>query len=80
MSGLADLLAEFLWYEAPLTATVREAALQYMIEYNLGAQDAVHLASALLSGVRDFASFDRRFRRVDGLYLWNDLAFNHRPA
>jgi predicted nucleic acid-binding protein len=40
--------------------------------YNLDGQDAVHLASARYAGVRDFASFDARFRRFDDLVLWND--------
>jgi predicted nucleic acid-binding protein len=47
-----------------------------MGEYNLGAQNAVHLAGARIAGVHDFASFDRMFRRVDGLNLWNDRIFD----
>jgi predicted nucleic acid-binding protein len=49
-----------------------------MADYNLRAQDAVRLARADVAGVRDFASFDRRFRRVDGLILWNDQIYGSR--
>jgi predicted nucleic acid-binding protein len=40
---------------------------------NVGSQDAAHLASAAEVEVRDFASPDEAYRRVDGLILWNDL-------
>ncbi len=69
---LEDFLANFEWAEVALTPTIRSAALTFMAQHNLGAQDSVHLASAGLEHVADFASFDRGYRRVNGLHLWND--------
>jgi predicted nucleic acid-binding protein len=78
MALFRDLLAPFDWEEVLLTDAVQERAVQLMAEYNFDSQDAVHLACADLSGIRDFASFDRRFRRVDGLHLWNDQIYGAR--
>jgi len=76
---LAALIGEFErllgYYEyevMPISAQVRDLALTHMARHALGSQDAVHLASAALAGVPDFASLDDAFRRVDGLLLWND--------
>jgi predicted nucleic acid-binding protein len=74
---LADLLDEFEWVELPLTPDVRTAAIDYLKRYAIDAQDAVHLASATLAGVQDLASFDRRLRHIDDLYLWNDLMYTN---
>jgi predicted nucleic acid-binding protein len=71
-----ELLDQYESFEISLTAGVREAAITYMTEYNLGPHDAVHLASALSAGVVDLASFDRGFRKVERLYLWNDRIFS----
>ncbi len=46
-----------------------------MMRWNLQATDALHLACAEEAGVMDFASFDRGFRRVDQLILWNDRIY-----
>ncbi len=46
-----------------------------MAEYNLKAHDAVHVATAFAAEVLDFASFDADYRRVAGLYLWNDRIY-----
>ena len=62
-----DLLAQFAWEEISLTPEVRMTAIDYIGQYNLGPQDAVHLASATLAGIFDLASLDQGFRRVDGL-------------
>ena len=77
--ALEALLGQFAWDEIALTPEIRAEALALMVEYDLGSQDAVHLASARLAGVRDFASFDRAFRRVDGLHLWNDQIYVGQP-
>jgi predicted nucleic acid-binding protein len=66
------LLTQFDVIEISLTPEIRVSAIQYAAEYNLGSQDAVHLASASHAGVLDLASLDARFRRIDGLYLWDD--------
>ncbi len=72
MGRFEDILSPFDWEEIALTAQMYEASIRNMGTYNLDGQDAVHLACASSAGVRDLASFDKRFRRVDGLYLWND--------
>lgn len=80
---LADfeaLLAQFEWTEIFLEDTIRAEAISVMARYNLGSQDAIHLASAFSEGVRDFASLDRRFRRVDHIFLWNDLIYAGQPV
>ena len=56
-----------------LTPEIRRRAIDYIAQYNLSGQDAIHLASALNAGVTDLASFDGGFRRVEGVHLWNDL-------
>lgn len=66
------LLDLFVSFEMEVTADVRAAATAAIARYNLGAQDAVHIATAQRAGIADFASFDARFRRVDDLVLWND--------
>lgn len=73
---LDTLLAQLKWLEIPLTRSVRVAAVRFMADYALGSQDAVHLASAGEVGARDLASLDQKFRRVNGLYLWNDHIHN----
>jgi predicted nucleic acid-binding protein len=71
-----NLLNEFLdqigWVEVSLTDQVRAAALQFIGQYNMGSHDAANVASAQFAGVIDLASFDQGYRRVDGLFLWND--------
>jgi predicted nucleic acid-binding protein len=67
-----QLLDQFGWTEVAVTPDIRIRALALANDYHLEAQDAVHLACAEAAGVPDLASFDVRFRRVDGLQLWND--------
>ena len=67
------LLDQFGWQEVFVTLDVRRQALRLNAQYNLGPHDAAHLACAQEAGVIDLASFDKGFRRVEGLYLWNDL-------
>ncbi len=69
------MLTPFVWYEVSVTPDVRRRALQHMMRWNLQATDALHLACAEEAGVMDFASFDRGFRRVDQLILWNDRIY-----
>lgn len=71
--SLTVLLDQFAWDEVSVTPAVRALALRAVTHYNLRPYDAVHLACATISGVTDIASFDKAFRRVDGLNLWNDL-------
>ncbi len=71
------MLAPFAWEEISVTPGVRERALRHMMIFGLQAMDAVHLACAEAIGVVDFASFDRGFRRVDSLILWNDHIHGH---
>lgn len=73
MSDALDaMLGQFDRGEVSVTPDVRVAAVGHIVVYNLRAQDAVHLACARSAGVSDIASFDKGFRRVDGLSLWND--------
>jgi predicted nucleic acid-binding protein len=76
-AALARLLSHFNVEEVNLTEHIREAARLLMAEYNLKSHDAAHVATAFAAEVVDFASFDSGYRRVDGLYLWNDLI--HQP-
>jgi predicted nucleic acid-binding protein len=69
---LEAFLAQFEIVEIPLATDVRVHALQNVALYGLDTHDAAHLATAISAGVLDLASFDGGFRRVDGLYLWND--------
>lgn len=72
MRRLESVFEHFPFTEISLTPTVRQLALTNVANYNLGAHDAVHLASAQRPGVLDIASFDRGYERVDDLFLWND--------
>jgi predicted nucleic acid-binding protein len=69
LAGMTGLLAPFPWYEIGVT-DVRVHALQLMTAFNLDGLDATHIACAQAVGVSDIVSFDRDFRRVDGLHLW----------
>lgn len=70
---IEDLLAPFDWHEISVTPGIFRAAVQLLATYNLGCQDAIHLACMRHVGIADLVSFDEGFRRVDGMYLWNDL-------
>lgn len=76
MLGLLDqFLSQFEVIEVPLGPEIRETACDYVSRFNLGANDAAHLASAISAGVLDLASYDAKFRRVDDLFLWNDRIY-----
>jgi predicted nucleic acid-binding protein len=78
-AAFESLLDQFQWYEISITPEVRRLAVQYIEQYNLGAQDAIHLASAVSAGVFDFASLDQSYRRIPGLHLWNDRLHGSLP-
>lgn len=80
VGSLEALLEHFTWVEIPLTPEVRTVAIEYISRYNVGSQDAAHLASATVAGVVDLASLDRSFRRIDGLTLWNDRIHDKPPT
>ncbi len=73
LADLQSLLNQFDSTELSLSEPIRRAAASYMVDYNIGSQDAVHLASAAREGIADVASLDAGYRRIDGLVLWNDL-------
>jgi predicted nucleic acid-binding protein len=73
---LEALLDQIGWAEVAITSDVRRRALQYVYQYNLRSQDAVHLACVAEAGVVDLASFDEGFRRVDNLSLWHDRIYS----
>ena len=58
VNDLEELLAQFEWDEIFLTTETRVLATQFIAEFNLGSHDAIHLATATLAGVLDFASLD----------------------
>lgn len=73
MVGFLDqLLSQFAWAEVPLTRAVRQQAVEFMGQYALRGNDALHLAAMTHADILDLASLDEKFRRVDGLWLWND--------
>ncbi len=73
LSGIEDILSGFDWDELSVTPDIFRTAVNLMAGYNLEGQDSIHLACMYQAGVMDLASFDRKLRRIDGLYLWNDL-------
>lgn len=77
---LGGFLAPFDAFEISITQQVRQSAVSCMTEYGLDSQDAVHVAAAGVAGVRDLMSFDKGFRRVEGLYLWNDRIYGSEPV
>jgi len=70
-----DLLGPLDVNEIALVPSIQAQAINYMAQYNLQGQDALYLATALSVGIRDIASFDQIFRRIDGLHLWNNRIF-----
>lgn len=74
-AALDRLLSHFNVEEVDLTEHIRKKVRLFMAEHNLKAHDAVHVATAFAAEVLDFASFDADYRRVAGLYLWNDRIY-----
>lgn len=73
---LRRFLSQFPRVEVRLNNTVVDEMLTLMGNYNLKAQDAVHVASAFYVGCSDIASLDPDFRWVDGIRLWNNRPGN----
>lgn len=77
--AMIDLLEEssghFQCEGIPLTDQVWHVAALLIAMYNLKMHDATYLATASLAEMVDMASFDRGYRRVDRLFLWNDGIF-----
>ncbi|HEY8293619.1 MAG TPA: PIN domain-containing protein [Thermomicrobiales bacterium] len=57
----------FVVYEVPYRKVIWRQALQLMSLHNLRSYDAAHIATALVTGVPDFASVDSDYVRVSGL-------------
>ncbi len=51
--------------EIPFGIQVWRHSVEIMADYGLGSHDAVHVATALQSGVHRFATADKHFNRVD---------------
>ncbi len=64
--------------ELPLRASTWTRTLAIMRQYDLTSYDALHVATALDSGVQDFGSADREFEVGLHLTLW--LARDDRPS
>lgn len=77
---LLDFLNAFERYEVRLSARLQERARRAMADYNLKPMDACLVASSFQVGVPDIASLDARFRRVEGIRLWNDRIPQRRQA
>lgn len=70
---LKDFLALFRRYEIRIGARLLDRALDIMSNYNLTSHDACVVAIAGYTDTPDIVSLDSKFRRVDGIQLWNDL-------
>jgi predicted nucleic acid-binding protein len=75
MQAFLDQFVEVL--ELLLWGTTWTRALAIMRQYDLKSYDALHVATALESGLQDFASADREFDVGLPLTLW--LARDDRP-
>jgi predicted nucleic acid-binding protein len=69
---LKDFLRLFRRYEVRIGVRLLDRALSLMERYNLTSHDACVLAIAFYTDVLDVGSLDRKFRRVDGIQLWNN--------
>jgi predicted nucleic acid-binding protein len=66
--ALLGLFSE--WYEIEADIRIWRRSLEIMALHQLRAHDAIHVATSLKAGVRDFATCGDHFRRVDELNLW----------
>lgn len=71
--ALNDLLTSFLRRRVAINRPLLRVASRLVATFNLKAHDALVVAVAHALGVPHIASFDRDFRRVDGIELWDGL-------
>ena len=71
--ALNDLLTSFLRRRLAINRPLMRVASSLVATFNLKAHDALVVAVAYALGVPHIASFDRDFRRVDGIELWDGL-------
>lgn len=65
-----ELLSQFqAVFEIPIRAHHWDRALNLMAYYNLRSYDALHVATAQMLDLRDFATCDRHFESVDDLVV-----------
>lgn len=69
--ALNDLLTSFLRRRVAIDRPLMRVASRLVATFNLKAHDALVVAVAHALGVPHIASFDRDFRRVDGIELWD---------
>jgi predicted nucleic acid-binding protein len=70
---LTDFLNAFGCQEIAITKPLMAAASRLVAHHDLSAHDALVVAVAQELGVTHIASFDRDFRRLDGIELWDGL-------
>jgi predicted nucleic acid-binding protein len=71
VAQLDGLLSRFaLVFELPLRRTVWLSSITIMAESRLRPYDAVHVATARAEGLRDFATADGHFRKINDLTVW----------
>lgn len=68
---LNELLASFRLRRVAISRRLMRAAASLVATFNLKAHDALVVAIAREIGVPHIVSFDRDFRRVDGIELWD---------
>jgi predicted nucleic acid-binding protein len=68
---LEELLASFRRRRIAISRRLMSAASRLVAIFNLKAHGALVLAVAQELGILDIASFDRGFRHVDGIELWD---------
>lgn len=72
---LKQFLSEFPVFEQRILKTIKDNAVDIMAMYNLDSYDAIHIGTALYRKVYDIVSFDKDFRCVGAIQLWNDRVF-----
>jgi len=72
-NALNDLLGSFLRRRVGISKRLMSAASILVAEFNLSSHDALLIAVARETRVQHLVSFDRDFRRVDGIELWDGL-------
>jgi predicted nucleic acid-binding protein len=70
---LADFLSAFGCQEIAITKPLMSAASRLVAHHDLSAHDALVLAVAQELSIPHIASFDRDFRRIDDIDLWDGL-------